>query len=165
MKFAKELEENLVAEWKEKYLDYKGGKKKLKAVARAVRNADKPPRSNTIAPASGSFRDGPVQAFLKRSLTHDTSADAQHGLSTTESGNHASNSQTPRGTDLAPPRSSQPQPINERSPLYPRARTASETGDLALGMSCRTSPQRHVVMERSTCTFKLVYRQLSMTQT
>ena len=121
MKFAKELEENLVAEWKEKYLDYKGGKKKLKAVARAVRNADKPPRSNTIAPASGSFRDGPVQAFLKRSLTHDTSADAQHGLSTTESGNHASNSQTPRGTDLAPPRSSQPQPINERSPLYPRA--------------------------------------------
>jgi hypothetical protein len=131
MKFAKELEENLVAEWKEKYLDYKGGKKKLKAVARAVRNADKPtapawPRSNTIAPSSGSFRDGPVQAFLKRSLTHDTSAEGQHGLSTTAPGNHASNSQTPRGADLAPPRTSQPQPINERSPLYPRAAKSDE---------------------------------------
>lgn len=120
MKFAKELEDNLVAEWKEKYLDYKGGKKKLKAVARAVRNADKPaaPRSTTAAPPSGSLRDGPVQSFLRRSFTHDTSADGQHGLST---GNHASNSRTTQGTDLAPPRSSQPQPINERSPLYPRA--------------------------------------------
>jgi len=131
MKFAKELEENLVAEWKEKYLDYKGGKKKLKAVARAVRNADKPaaqvwPRSTTPAPSSGSFRDGPVQSFLKRSLTHDASAglaDGQDGFATTAPGNHASGSQTStsRGADLAPPRSSKPQPINERSPLYPRA--------------------------------------------
>jgi hypothetical protein len=127
MKFAKELEENLVAEWKDKYLDYKGGKKKLKAVARAVRNADKPtaqawPRSASIVPASGSLRDGPVQSFLKRSFTHDAFADVQ----TTASGNHASNSQTPRGADLAPPRSSQPQPINERSPLYPRATKQDE---------------------------------------
>jgi SPX domain protein involved in polyphosphate accumulation len=57
MKFAKELEENLVAEWKEKYLDYKGGKKKLKAVSRAVRNADKPashawPRAQTPVPTA-----------------------------------------------------------------------------------------------------------------
>ena len=129
MKFAKELEENLVAEWKEKYLDYKGGKKKLKAVARAVRNVDKPtaqawPRSTTPAPSSGSYRDGPVQSFLKRSLTHDASAglaDIQTDHNTPASGNHASNSQTSRGAVLAPPRSTQPQPINERSPLYPRA--------------------------------------------
>jgi hypothetical protein len=129
MKFAKELEENLVAEWKEKYLDYKGGKKKLKAVARAVRNADKPqttshawPRSSTPVPSSGSYRDGPVQSFLKRSATHDAAEGVgRAGLSTTTSADHASNSHKPRGVDLAPPPSTQPQPINERSPLYPRA--------------------------------------------
>ena len=130
MKFAKELEENLVAEWKDKYLDYKGGKKKLKAVARAVRNADKPaapawPRSTSAAPPSGSLRDGPVQSFLRRSFTHDASAGGQT-LSTPAAGNHASSEQTPRGTDLAPPRSTQPQPINERSPLYPRAARSDE---------------------------------------
>lgn len=135
MKFAKELEENLVAEWKEKYLDYKGGKKKLKAVSRAVRNADKPaaqpwPRSTTPVPSSGSYRDGPVQSFLKRSLTHDASTgleDGQNNLSTTESRDHAAHLQTPQGADLAPPRS-QPQPINERSPLFPRATTSNNDG-------------------------------------
>jgi hypothetical protein len=129
MKFAKELEENLVAEWKEKYLDYKGGKKKLKAVARAVRNADKPqtttsyawPRSSTPVPSSGSYRDGPVQSFLKRSATHDAAEGVGVGLSTTASADHAANSHKPRGVDLAPPPNTQPQPISERSPLYPRA--------------------------------------------
>ena len=88
MKFAKELEENLVAEWKEKYLDYKGGKKKLKAVSRAVRNADKPashawPRALTPVPSNGSYRDGPVQSFLKRSSTSQAvpgNQDGQSGL-------------------------------------------------------------------------------------
>ncbi|KAK6354583.1 hypothetical protein TWF696_003725 [Orbilia brochopaga] len=40
MKFAKQLEDNLVPEWRAKYLDYKGAKKKLKAVRRAIRNAE-----------------------------------------------------------------------------------------------------------------------------
>jgi hypothetical protein len=136
MKFAKELEENLVAEWKEKYLDYKGGKKKLKAVARAVRNVDKPsshawPRSNTPAPSTASYRDGPVQSFLKRSATHDAAVgleDGEAGLFATTPGNQASNSHRPPGADLAPPRSTQPQPINERSPLFDRANKPPNAG-------------------------------------
>ncbi|KAK8173247.1 SPX domain-containing protein [Phyllosticta citrichinensis] len=39
MKFAKELERELVPEWRAKYLNYKLGKKKLKAISRALRNA------------------------------------------------------------------------------------------------------------------------------
>ncbi|KAI9828327.1 MAG: hypothetical protein M1832_002755 [Thelocarpon impressellum] len=45
MKFAKELEDGLVPEWRAKYFDYKTGKKRLKAVARALRNVNATPRS------------------------------------------------------------------------------------------------------------------------
>jgi len=44
MKFAKELERDLVPEWRLKYLDYKTGKKRLKAIGRALRNVDSTPR-------------------------------------------------------------------------------------------------------------------------
>ncbi|KAG5288357.1 SYG1 protein [Histoplasma ohiense] len=40
MKFAKELEEDLVPEWRAKYLNYKAGKKKVKAISRALRHAE-----------------------------------------------------------------------------------------------------------------------------
>ncbi|KLJ10091.1 hypothetical protein EMPG_09903 [Blastomyces silverae] len=40
MKFAKELEEDLVPEWRAKYLHYKAGKKKVKAISRALRHAE-----------------------------------------------------------------------------------------------------------------------------
>lgn len=64
MKFAKELEENEVPEWRVKYLNYKQGKKKLKAVGRAVRSVDRSPQKldqrNTP-----SLRDGPVYSFLR----------------------------------------------------------------------------------------------------
>lgn len=132
MKFAKELEENLVAEWKEKYLDYKLGKKKLKAVARAARNADKSPshawpRSSTPIPFNSSIRDGPVQSFLNRRSTHDPLADPLHSqagaLTNTPNGDTAS-SHKPRTGDLAPPTSSQPRPINERSPLFAKGHDA-----------------------------------------
>jgi xenotropic and polytropic retrovirus receptor 1 len=43
MKFAKELDEGHVPEWRYKYLDYKQGKKKIKAVSRALREANKTP--------------------------------------------------------------------------------------------------------------------------
>ncbi|RFU31537.1 hypothetical protein B7463_g4832, partial [Scytalidium lignicola] len=45
MKFAKELEEELVPEWRAKYLDYKAGKKRVKAVSRAVQRAEATPRT------------------------------------------------------------------------------------------------------------------------
>ncbi|KAB8200587.1 SPX domain-containing protein [Aspergillus parasiticus] len=43
MKFAKELEQELVPEWRAKYLDYKAGKKKLKAISRALQKTNRSP--------------------------------------------------------------------------------------------------------------------------
>ncbi|KAL8817479.1 MAG: hypothetical protein Q9223_003690 [Gallowayella weberi] len=45
MKFARELEQDLVPEWRAKYLDYKVGKKKIKAIARALRNLNQTPKT------------------------------------------------------------------------------------------------------------------------
>ncbi|MCJ1321797.1 hypothetical protein MMC15_007142 [Xylographa vitiligo] len=45
MKFAKELEQDLVPEWRAKYLDYKLGKKKVKSLARAFRNLSRSPKT------------------------------------------------------------------------------------------------------------------------
>ena len=44
MKFAKELEQDLVPEWAAKYFDYKQAKKKIKAVARALRALNATPQ-------------------------------------------------------------------------------------------------------------------------
>ncbi|KAK7724956.1 Xenotropic and polytropic retrovirus receptor 1 [Diaporthe eres] len=51
MKFAKELERDLVPEWRIKYLNYKAGKKHIKAVARAINRANGV--SSTRLPARG----------------------------------------------------------------------------------------------------------------
>ncbi|KAI5924074.1 EXS family-domain-containing protein [Camillea tinctor] len=45
MKFAKELEHNLVPEWRIKYLNYKSGKSYVKAVSRAINRANATPHS------------------------------------------------------------------------------------------------------------------------
>ncbi|KAI9748068.1 MAG: hypothetical protein M1815_003632 [Lichina confinis] len=55
MKFVKELEEGLVPEWRAKYFDYRTGKKKLKAVARALRGVSGTPR--TLQPRSALFTE------------------------------------------------------------------------------------------------------------
>ena len=44
MKFAKELEDDLVPEWRAKYINYKQGKKKIKAISKAFRNASRTPK-------------------------------------------------------------------------------------------------------------------------
>ncbi|WYZ38346.1 hypothetical protein EsH8_III_000260 [Colletotrichum jinshuiense] len=46
MKFAKELEQDLVPEWRIKYLNYKAGKKYVKAVSRAINRANGSPLGN-----------------------------------------------------------------------------------------------------------------------
>ncbi|KAK3707660.1 Xenotropic and polytropic retrovirus receptor 1 [Vermiconidia calcicola] len=68
MKFAKELDRNAVPEWKTKYLDYKQGKKRLKAVARAIRTVERAPRKQDQrdSPQGNSARDAPVYSFLNR---------------------------------------------------------------------------------------------------
>ncbi|KAL9126725.1 MAG: hypothetical protein Q9217_004270 [Psora testacea] len=45
MKFAKELEQDLVPEWRAKYFDYKTGKKRVKAVARAMKHLNQTPKT------------------------------------------------------------------------------------------------------------------------
>ena len=71
MKFAKELDESAVPEWKGKYLDYRQGKKKLKAVTRAIRNVDRGTPGKLESrpspfPQGGSLRDAPVLSMLNR---------------------------------------------------------------------------------------------------
>lgn len=135
MKFAKELEENLVAEWKEKYLDYKGGKKKLKKVAEAVRRADRSPsqawpRSTTPVPSSGSYRDGPVQTFLRGSAQEAPAySDNTYGTSApTKTRSDTVSSRKSQNGDLAPPTSTKPIQINERSPLQPKGNASQDQG-------------------------------------
>ncbi|KAK1574597.1 SPX domain-containing protein [Colletotrichum navitas] len=50
MKFAKELEQDLVPEWRIKYLNYKAGKKYVKAVSRAINRANGSPLNNASRP-------------------------------------------------------------------------------------------------------------------
>ncbi|OCL14371.1 EXS-domain-containing protein [Glonium stellatum] len=65
-----ELERDLVPEWRAKYLDYKQGKKKLKAIARALRNVSQTPRSyrrgTTATPSP--FDTAPRHSFLNQAL-------------------------------------------------------------------------------------------------
>ncbi|KAL2861255.1 SPX-domain-containing protein [Aspergillus lucknowensis] len=63
MKFAKELEHELVPEWRAKYLDYKAGKKKVKAVKRAIREANRTPSHHSLRrplPEQGGNSDTPA---------------------------------------------------------------------------------------------------------
>ncbi|KIV93148.1 hypothetical protein PV10_04386 [Exophiala mesophila] len=50
MKFAKELEEDAVPEWRVKYLNYKAGKKKIKAVSRALKAVNRTPATPARPP-------------------------------------------------------------------------------------------------------------------
>ncbi|KAJ4308540.1 Xenotropic and polytropic retrovirus receptor 1 [Neodidymelliopsis sp. IMI 364377] len=68
MKFAKEIERDLVPEWRLKYLDYKLGKKKLKAIDRALRNVNQTPRLRRRGTNSlpGPSDVAPKYSFLNR---------------------------------------------------------------------------------------------------
>ncbi|SPO06842.1 related to SYG1 protein [Cephalotrichum gorgonifer] len=64
MKFAKQLEQDLVPEWKAKYLNYKVGKKHVKAVSKAIQRAANTPHSinrpPTTQPAANDDAFGPA---------------------------------------------------------------------------------------------------------
>jgi len=68
MKFAKELERDLVPEWRLKYLDYKTGKKRLKAIGRALRNVDSTPRPRRRGTSilSSPFDSAPKYSYPNR---------------------------------------------------------------------------------------------------
>ncbi|KAF5854216.1 hypothetical protein GGP41_007048 [Bipolaris sorokiniana] len=77
MKFAKELERDLVPEWRLKYLDYKLGKKKLKAIDRALRHVESTPRLRRRGVASvlpSPLDAAPKYTYLNREHTHQGNA-------------------------------------------------------------------------------------------
>ncbi|KAK6356816.1 hypothetical protein TWF718_001157 [Orbilia javanica] len=79
MKFAKQLENNLVPEWRIKYLDYKGAKKKLKAVRRAIRNAEAASAS-TLGHPSPRIAAGITQRFRSGSTSQDAASSLKQHL-------------------------------------------------------------------------------------
>ncbi|WPH03848.1 Hypothetical protein R9X50_00673100 [Acrodontium crateriforme] len=124
MKFAKELEENAVPEWRGMYLDYKGGKKKLKAVARAIRNVEKSSKdgkkhaTSSNSPLS-SLRDAPVRSFLSRDRQKPAQGSSQASnlpFAQQRSRSAAPCLQVSQQNDLTPS-ASRPIEINDRSPL------------------------------------------------
>ncbi|KAL4913926.1 SPX domain-containing protein [Aspergillus aurantiobrunneus] len=71
MKFAKELEHELVPEWRAKYLDYKVGKKKVKAISRAIQKANRTPSHPSIRrtpPGQGDQTDTAAGSYLSSSF-------------------------------------------------------------------------------------------------
>ncbi|EUC30882.1 hypothetical protein COCCADRAFT_38960 [Bipolaris zeicola 26-R-13] len=73
----RELERDLVPEWRLKYLDYKLGKKKLKAIDRALRHVESTPRLRRRGGASvlpSPLDAAPKYTYLNREHTHQGNA-------------------------------------------------------------------------------------------
>lgn len=95
MKFAKELEQELVPEWRIKYLDYKAGKKCVKAVSRAISKVNTTP---VIRRSGDHF--GPRQTPRLFSAGSPFSAKRQ---STARTNNDPNNSGAGPGSGSVPP--------------------------------------------------------------
>ncbi|KAL3470989.1 SPX domain-containing protein [Aspergillus californicus] len=87
MKFAKELEHELVPEWRAKYLDYKLGKKKIKAIARAIQKANRTPNHPSLRrsrSAQGDHSDTPAGSYrsstFRRAEKQVEVIDTEHNL-------------------------------------------------------------------------------------
>ncbi|KAF2448768.1 SPX-domain-containing protein [Karstenula rhodostoma CBS 690.94] len=120
MKFAKELERDLVPEWRVKYLDYKLGKKKLKAIQRALRTVSQTPHtrfrgSNGFMPSP--YDTAPKYTFLNRNHGQATATvDRQPGdLRALAIGNSLSSRDSAR--DVSKPSPSVYVPKDEEAPL------------------------------------------------
>ncbi|KAJ5317972.1 SPX N-terminal [Penicillium antarcticum] len=118
MKFAKELEQELVPEWRAKYLDYKTGKKKVKAVTRALQKAHRSPRAPSYRQSTPQAR-GAAQFSL-------TPSNTDKALDATETNDPS----TPRGGTKPPSVArSTPIPRSERQPLRtPGSRFSEHVG-------------------------------------
>ncbi|CAI7582775.1 unnamed protein product [Penicillium manginii] len=136
MKFAKELEQDLVPEWRAKYLDYKGGKKKIKAITRALQKSNRNPRTPSFrqpAPPSSHATDSLAPS------ASDKNIDAATGFNSP-----ANLNRTPRTA----PQGSRPKliPRNERQPLRnPGSRFSDNVG--SYGSILATPPQVAPVSE------------------
>ncbi|CAG8052002.1 unnamed protein product [Penicillium salamii] len=125
----RELEQELVPEWRAKYLDYKTGKKKVKAITRALQKCHRSPRIPSYRQPTPQSR-GAAQYNLTPSNT-DKQLDAAEGNAPT----------TPqRGADTPVPRST-PQ-RTERQPLRtPGSRFSENVG--SYGSILATPPPQH----------------------
>ncbi|KAL2266441.1 hypothetical protein VTJ83DRAFT_5793 [Remersonia thermophila] len=83
MKFAKELEREAVPEWRAKYLNYKQGKKHIKAVARAISRAETTPslarRPSAATPDAYLGIDAGFPPALSRTTTAPDGTSFAHG--------------------------------------------------------------------------------------
>ncbi|GAW12379.1 hypothetical protein ANO14919_017450 [Xylariales sp. No.14919] len=68
MKFAKELEQDLVPEWRIKYLNYKAGKKYVKGVSRAIHRANTTPKAPSRRHEHHPSHDAP--SFFRSPFSH-----------------------------------------------------------------------------------------------
>ncbi|OJJ48406.1 hypothetical protein ASPZODRAFT_140702 [Penicilliopsis zonata CBS 506.65] len=157
MKFAKfvilggysmrrELDQELVPEWRSKYLDYKAGKKKIKAVARAQQKANKSPPYPSLRRATADFghpSTTPKSAQRASSLYRNGAEKRQ------EAGDGL------QGTAGNPPSLSRstPGPRDERQPLRtPGSRLSSNIGGYG---SIISSPHQHVGQGSDLASLKL----------
>ncbi|KAJ5517908.1 SPX N-terminal [Penicillium expansum] len=141
-----ELEQELVPEWRAKYLDYKTGKKKVKAITRALQKANRSPhvQSNRY-PTSTPQGRGAAQSALTPSNT-DKQLDA---------GEYNSPS-TPQRGGANPPSTarSTPVPRTERQPLRtPGSRFSENVG--SYGSIIATPPQQHHTAGSDVASFEL----------
>ncbi|KAI9682550.1 MAG: hypothetical protein M1829_000343 [Trizodia sp. TS-e1964] len=129
MKFAKELDQQLVPEWRAKYFDYKAGKKKVKAVSRALNKLNASPwnakqhhvASSSQIPKSASsdysnaFSQKGKQNFSRRAgLTPHTFQNSAPFKDTRSSGENGARSEGTR-----------PMTIPERQPILGRGSSES----------------------------------------
>ncbi|KAL4734705.1 SPX domain-containing protein [Aspergillus similis] len=130
MKFAKELEHELVPEWRAKYLDYKLGKKKVKAIARAIQKANR-------TPTHASLRRSTVGAeFLDTPAGSNRSASFWRAEKRTEGGEAQNSVASP-----SPASRSTPGQRHERQPLrVPGSRFSAVHGSYG---SIIASPPQH----------------------
>lgn len=116
-------------------------KKKLNAVERAFRNADKTPSNVLPTPFNNSLRDAPVFSFLNRK--QDEEPQTNSSLRLTRSRSETSTPQI--ATDAQSARSSpRPIPVNERSPLRQAEDVQTKSGQVMkrYGSIIGTPPER-----------------------
>ncbi|KAI1768085.1 EXS-domain-containing protein [Hypoxylon sp. FL1150] len=135
MKFAKELEQDLVPEWRVKYLNYKAGKKNIKAVARAINKANGTPRGlgrkNDLPLRDGTPRQ-PRGSFRQQNSAEIAAADEAESLRASP----APMGFATRGTHGAG--ETQPKPIP--APTERQSLTASPGNDVRYGSFVPTPP-------------------------
>ncbi|KAJ5735875.1 uncharacterized protein N7483_001000 [Penicillium malachiteum] len=107
MKFAKELEQELVPEWRAKYLDYKTGKKKVKAITKAIQKGNRGPQTPSFRYPTPSFHESPI---LERS-------NARKHIDGTDEDDTLNENANRRGSSPLPIPRSRSTPRPERQPL------------------------------------------------